>query len=294
MASPVHAQEDTQAQDEPTYLYEHVSDKDIDLTAATTTPRPESTNPLPHGVTGHGDIIWVSDFNTNTAYAFNIGETSFGTPAATSTIELHKASYTIPNPWRGGTITENLDRAASIWTDGTHMWVRAESTADTVVDPLGGIWKIEMSTGAAVGFWALDRDNSIPGGIWSDGTTMWVLDRHDDKVYAYNLGNGTRDKSKEFSLRHGHDDAVSIWSDGTTMWLSDYRDNKAYAYNLSTGRSDYRKHFNLASGNNSAAGLWSNGTTMWVVEKYDVFGGDGQETKLFAYAMTGEKRTGGV
>ena len=42
---------------------------------------------------------------------------------------------------------------------------------------------------------ALDTDNSHPEGIWSDGTTMWVADREDDKVggdklYAYAMPTG--------------------------------------------------------------------------------------------------------
>ena len=27
--------------------------------------------------------------------------------------------------------------------------------------------------------------NTESGGIWSDGTTMWVADETDDKIYAY-------------------------------------------------------------------------------------------------------------
>ena len=30
--------------------------------------------------------------------------------------------------------------------------------------------------------------NTSPAGIWSDGTTMWVADNHDKKLYAYAVG----------------------------------------------------------------------------------------------------------
>ena len=33
--------------------------------------------------------------------------------------------------------------------------------------------------------YSLDSANANPGGIWSDGTTMWVVDSGDDKLYAY-------------------------------------------------------------------------------------------------------------
>ena len=35
--------------------------------------------------------------------------------------------------------------------------------------------------------------NSNPGGLWSDGTTMWVVDRTDDKIYSYVLSVPTTD-----------------------------------------------------------------------------------------------------
>ena len=37
-------------------------------------------------------------------------------------------------------------------------------------------------------------------GLWSDGTTMWVADNSDDKIYAYDLAAGAR-RSKP---RHQH------------------------------------------------------------------------------------------
>ena len=44
----------------------------------------------------------------------------------------------------------------------------------------------------------LHSDNSAAYGIWSDGTTIWVVDVRDDKLYAYALADGTRLSSKEF------------------------------------------------------------------------------------------------
>ena len=40
--------------------------------------------------------------------------------------------------------------------------------------------------------------NYSPSGIWSDGTTMWVADWSDDKLYAYNLATTERDAAKDF------------------------------------------------------------------------------------------------
>ena len=45
--------------------------------------------------------------------------------------------------------------------------------------------------------------NNSPWGVWSDGTTMWVIDNSDDKIYAYNLINKTRNTNKEIYSSDG-------------------------------------------------------------------------------------------
>ena len=42
-------------------------------------------------------------------------------------------------------------------------------------------------------------ENDIPTGIWSDGTTIWVADGNDSKLYAYNIATKQRDATKDFS-----------------------------------------------------------------------------------------------
>ena len=38
--------------------------------------------------------------------------------------------------------------------------------------------------------------NADPQGMWSDGTTMWVADDEDDKLYAYTLATGAYDTNQ--------------------------------------------------------------------------------------------------
>ena len=90
----------------------------------------------------------------------------------------------------------------------------------------------------------LDDDNADPRGIWSDGDTMWVIDRDDDKAYAYVLTTGTtfgdRDTEQEFDLPPDNGNPLGIWSDGDTVWVSDWNDGKIYAYYLPGGSSGPR------------------------------------------------------
>ena len=128
--------------------------------------------------------------------------------------------------------------------------------------------------------------NNSPRGLWSDGTTMWVSDHGDDKLYAYNMVTKVRDASKDFNTLNAatNNAASGLWSDGVTMWVSDVDNDKIYAYNLSTKARDDTQDFDTlnAATNNNPAGLWSDGTTMWVADTFD--------GKLYAYNMTTKAR----
>ena len=136
---------------------------------------------------------------------------------------------------------------------------------------------IDLLTGAG---------NTNPTGIWSDGTTMWVTDSLDNKIYAYNLATKARDAAKEFNTLAGagNADPEGIWSDGATMWVADGRGNKIFAYNLATKARDAAKDFNTLAdaGNTSQSGIWSDGTTMWVA--------DWSDDKLYAYNLATKAR----
>ena len=128
--------------------------------------------------------------------------------------------------------------------------------------------------------------NDSPEGIWSDGTTMWVVDDGDGKVYAYNLSTKARDSAKDFNTLDaaGNDSPTGIWSDDTTMWVADYSDDKIYAYSMDSKARDSAKDFETPddAGNDHPTGIWSDGTTMWVADYSD--------EKIYAYSMDSRAR----
>ena len=131
--------------------------------------------------------------------------------------------------------------------------------------------------------------NHSPRGLYSDGTTLWMADRDDKKLYAYELSDTSRDAAKDFDTLDaaGNDNPSGIWSDGTTMWVADRDDDKLYAYNVATKARDAAKDFTTlsAAGNQDPYGLWSDGTTMWVADHAD--------GKLYAYQMSDRSRDAG-
>ena len=134
---------------------------------------------------------------------------------------------------------------------------------------------------------ALAAENGYPTGLWSDGTTMWVADFEDAKLYAYNMPTESRDPGKDFTLATDNSLPVGIWSDGTTMWVVDFQDAKLYAYSMATRARDSGKDFDTlrAAGNLHPEDIWSDGITMWV--------GDIASDKLYAYSLSTKARDSG-
>ena len=127
-----------------------------------------------------------------------------------------------------------------------------------------------------------------PSGMWSDGSTIWIADAIDNKIYAYNLANKARDASQDFDTlaAASNTNPRGIWSDGTTMWVADSgNDEKIYAYNFATKARDASQDFDTLSdaNNNSPHGIWSDGTTMWVANNQN-------NKKIYAYNLATKAR----
>ena len=118
-------------------------------------------------------------------------------------------------------------------------------------------------------------------GLWSDGTTMWVSDITDARIYAYGLADRARVPARDFSTLRaaGNINPTGIWSDGTTMWVADITDARIYAYELADRARVPARDFSTlrAAGNINPRGIWTDGTTMWVA--------DWSGSKIYAYDM---------
>ena len=79
-------------------------------------------------------------------------------------------------------------------------------------------------------------EHTAPTGLWSNGTTLWVVNGNDGKIYAYNRATKARDSSKDINTLSaaGNTRPRGLWSNGTTMWVGDRDDDKIYAYHYHT------------------------------------------------------------
>ncbi|MGI9256578.1 MAG: hypothetical protein ACR2PY_06550, partial [Salinispira sp.] len=144
---------------------------------------------------------------------------------------------------------------------------------------------------------------AFPTSLWSNGTTMWVVDvLKDTYAYDYTIDTAgaitaTRNELKEITAATltaaGNGDPRTMWSNGITMWIVDIVQLKIYAYDYTidtTGTitetynasKDFDKSILSAAGNTDPRGLWSDGTTMWV--------GNSSGQKILAYDLATQER----
>ena len=124
----------------------------------------------------------------------------------------------------------------------------------------------------------LHAQNTTARGAWSNGTTIWVTDYFGDKIYAYNLTDGTRDATKDLT---DVNDPRNIWSNGTTMWVTD-SSTTLRAYKMSDRTRDATKDIDARACNRflgALRGVWSDGTTIWVAANHP-------EMRIHAYKMS--------
>ena len=119
--------------------------------------------------------------------------------------------------------------------------------------------------------------NTEPSGIWSNGTTVWIADVSNAKLYAYSQADGARDGDKDIAVNGVIMAPTGIWSDSTTIWVIGPVDMTAFAYTLSSGARDSDSDISLGSDLMLPVDMWSDGVTMWVLDSHD--------DKLYAYTL---------
>ena len=152
-----------------------------------------------------------------------------------------------------------------IWSDGETMWVSDFAGKEERHDKKIFAYKLELEEGETEAdhrripskeFETLqEAGNEGPRGIWSDGETMWVADKIDNKIYAYHAFSqfASENTNQKFdNLASGNTKIQGIWSGGETMWAAD-ENNTLYAYNLATKTRDSSKESTL---NNIDIGLF--------------------------------------
>ena len=170
-----------------------------------------------NGITGDGTTVWVSNYvTTDKIFAHSISSKSYDSG---KNITLHADNDWATYLWTDGTTMWVLDQGDKkiyaytisngsrdtskeitlhadnqypngIWGDGTTMWVADAGTNDKLF-----AYKISDGTRDPSKDYNGLSDSSLPenekieepSGIWSDGTTMWIVEKRagEQKIYAF-------------------------------------------------------------------------------------------------------------
>ena len=193
----------------------------------------------------------------------------------------------IPHPPRvtGFDLDSDNDNPKGIWGNHETIWVSQSGTAPR----LFAYNRSDDSRDSSKDFTTLSAaGNGAPTGLCSDGTTMFVVDRDDDKVYAYTLSTGARDSTKDITLASGNTKAEGLWCNDDTVWVAEddvTGSNEIFAYNRADGTQNTDVDFpyldpevNGSPLNANPRGTYSNGETMFVV--------DDEDARVYAWKMS--------
>jgi DNA-binding beta-propeller fold protein YncE len=152
------------------------------------------------------------------------------TPAlgGTNTTYKYQSSGTEQAPY-GLSLNDLSPRGVAAYAAGTMEWV---------VDANKNVY-VYSPSGTLLGSWSAGglSSSATLTGIATDGTNIWLVDSHSDKVYEYTGAasrlSGTQNAASSFSLatrRNGSTNPQDIVTDGTSFWVVDGSQLKVFKY----------------------------------------------------------------
>ncbi len=136
--------------------------------------------------------------------------------------------FDLPRISAGG--SELLRSPSGFLSDGTTLWqvtagVKSIHAFSLVDDPNTGADEYGARDSAK------DIEVSfLPGAMWSDGDTMWVLDDAGDRLAAFDWPTRTANPTRDIALHTKHDDPGQVWGHNGALYSLQLDDNKVYAY----------------------------------------------------------------
>ncbi len=209
-------------------------------------------------------------------------------------IEIKGNVYVPPKRITSFDLHSDNDEPRGVWGNDDTFWVANDGFISN--NKIYAYHRTDGSRNAANDFDTLDAaGNTRPGGLCSDGTTMFVVDEEDNKVYAYQMSDTTRDSAKDITLDSSNGNAFGISCSSTHVWVTQDADDvnsKIFAYQRSDGAHVATMDFTAATmsssttdgavNNSDPRGLWSNGTTLFAI--------DDEDHKVYAYKMSDRSR----
>ncbi|MCA9214985.1 MAG: VCBS repeat-containing protein, partial [Planctomycetales bacterium] len=154
-------------------------------------------------------------------------------------------------------------RGATTVASGNPLWV---------VDKSNSVYVYDTADDSLLGSWYADGIKH-PEGIATNGTDIWIVDDHKDKIYFYenaaSVLSGSLAPTNEISLDKANQHPSGITTDDFMIWVSDRVEDAVYVYDMS---GTLLGTWQLDSDNHYASGITINpggGHDLWVVDRQD-------------------------
>ena len=273
-----------------------------------------SSNSAARGIWGNDDTFWVANDGTGAAnklYAYNRsdgsrdttadfdtlsaagneslrgicsdGTTMFVTDHDDDKIYAYKMSDTTRDSTKDVTLDSANGNPQGLSCDSSHLWVAEDNNDLTskifVYQRSDGSHASTLDIGASIMNPSATDNNNDQRGMWSNGTTLFVVDDGDDKIYGYKLSDRTRDDDKNLILDSDNADPEGLWFDGRVLWVVDRGDDNVYVYDLPGAQPGNT----VANGTPTISGNLSHGDTLTANVSGIMDITDGLENVFFLY-----------
>ena len=176
------------------------------------------------GICSDGTTMFVADFFDDDLYAYKMSDT---THDSTKDITLDSDNGDPRGMWCDET-TVYVANDGSGAANKVFAYTISGGTHDSTKD----FEELYVSTQTAA------QNAETPRGIWSNGTTMFVVDGDDDNIFAYKHSDESQDSAKNLALISANSDPEGIWFDGRVLWVVDSTDDVIYPYDLPGAQPD--------------------------------------------------------
>ena len=273
------------AEDRKVYAYNlatrtHVPTRDLDLTLV----KPDGCcGPYMGGIWSDGTTIWAGEYDVG-------GRVLLAHDLATGS----------PDPARNLDITGA--HGTCVWSDGTTMWF-CDGAWPFGYDVKLRAFDLETGTFAPDRTWVrwmLNPDsNTDPGDLFSDGTTMWVMNARPEEAqfFAYDLLTGAYNPANNFAVWDPIGttwtmEARAVWFDGRTLylvWSDHFSGFQVVAFDMQTRTRVPARDIELPYGRPvfETSGIWSDGTRLLVNARKRSAGGGSHYAVLTFDLATG-------
>ena len=133
-----------------------------------------------------------------------------------------------------------------------------------------------------------ERSYPTMRGVWSDGTTLYVLAAQRSranpggKIFAYRLSDGARRSSEDIMLHRNNAHPVGLTGREGVLYVGDGPDRKIYAYDMESGDRQSDHDINgIDTLRRNMTDIWLDGETIWIsywlsdfIRAYDVATGE--------------------